>query len=591
MVLSIQTGADALVDTGHLWGPEMFGYRYTGYRALDRFEDQLADHRTGLITWPGGYLSETAIDSYGLAFDGLFDPAADRPGLAEMFDLAHRQGAGLSIVLPTARYVGDDATLRADIRAFMGDLLAGQYGPPPATLIFEIGSEFYVNFPDGTDEAAQYGHVANVYMEELAAALNDPQVNLIGLDPEIAVQAGRTLAEDEIIRDQLSDDSLVEVDQIVHHRFAFLANGVDKGADQFHEVIEAWRMDAAELGGDGPDLFLSAYGVGSYTRTEALQDYLAQDHAAGGTLTSADVDLAARSHDGFETFWQDQLILRDYGAEHPRLLLEMLSEYGAEGMVAASSHGSDMIHPGRLTLDDRTGTAQTFIGQDMLDMMAESIGGTQSLAINLQNDRTDEVWTYGFENDDKLVIFLSADSTPPEGVTLNFAGLGTVYRQVSADSLTATVPENWMDMFGIADNPFVDETPESRTFTMGLRQSVTPTVDDNGLHVDFSAPNEVIRLSFAKTAAGAEEIAGFTSGRMMDLGTDWADAPVDAVDAVDLAAFNADAGLPMLIADDQPDTAPEDMALHADAEAGDTGGGADFGFALALMPLLFLFGL
>lgn len=595
-VVSVPTGEMAMLETGHLWGAEMFGYRYTGFRSVDRFVDQMGDDRAGLITWPGGYLSESSTDRYGLGFDGLFNPAEDRPGLAEMFDLAHRQGAALAIVLPTARYLGDDAALREDVRNFMADLLGGQYGAPPAHLIFEIGSEFYVNFPGGPEEAAQYGHVANVYMEELTQALNDPAVNLIGLDPDIAVQAGRTLVEDQMIRDQLSDDSLVEVDQIIHHRFAFNATGVDRTADQFHDVMEAWRLDAAELGGDGPDLFLSAYGVGSYTRDEALRDYLAQDRAAGGDLQASDIDLEGRSDDGFETFWQNELSTRDYGAEHPRLLLEMLSEYGAEGMSMASSFGSDMIHPGRLSLDDRSGTAQHFVGQDMLDMMAESVGGTRSLAVNLQNDRADEIWTYGFENDDKLVIFLSADSTPPEGVSLELEGLGSVYRQVAAERLSATVPDDWMAMFGIADNANVDESPEAMTFAMGRREAFVPDVQDGAVNLSFAAPNEVIRLSFAKTAAGAEEIAGFSQGDMLMLGPDW------AVD--DTAQVDHDSG-PQVTLDVQADAMPMPMVMmveqddmtevdapdpEADAAGGDGGDGGG-GFALALLPLLFLLGM
>ena len=587
-VLTVQTGGMAAVETGHLWSEAMFGSRYTGFRSLDRFEEQLGGNGTGLITWPGGYLSETAESRYGLGFDGLFNPDENRPGLAEMFDLADRQGAALAIILPTARYVGNDALLRADIRNFMGDLLSGQYGAAPSDLIFEIGSEYYVNFPVGATEARDYGHIANIYMEELSAALNNPAVNLIGLDPVIAVQAGRTLADDEIIRDQLSDDALVEVDQIVHHRFAFNATGVDKGADQFHTVIEAWRMDAAELGGDGPDLFLSAYGVGSYTRDEALRDFLAADKAAGGTLSARDVDLQARTHTGFETFWQQQLGLRDYGAEHPRLLLEMMSEYGAEGMVAASSHGTDMIHPGRLSLEDGSGVAQKFIGQEMLDMMAESIGGTRSLSINLQNDRADEIWTYGFENDDKLVIFLSADSTPPDGVTLKLSGLGSVYRQVTAESLTARTPDDWMARFGIADNPEVDETPEAGTFALGVRQAVTPVVTDGAVEVGFSAPNEVIRLSFAKTAAGAAEIATFTEAPTLQIGPEWTpDELAGGGPQVMLHSQMAD--LPMV-----PMEEPEpDSVTHADSEVvhHDSGGAGEGGFALALMPLLFLFGL
>ncbi len=72
-----------------------------------------------------------------------------------------------------------------------------------------------------------------------------------------------------------------------------------------------------------------------------------------------------------------------------------------------------MVHPGRLSLTDVNAVAQDFVGQDLLDIMAESVTGTKSLEVNLTNDLRDEVWTFGFKNDDKLVVFLSMDATPP----------------------------------------------------------------------------------------------------------------------------------------------------------------------------------
>lgn len=588
--MMLQTGGASTVDGSAVFGAEMFGYNYTGFRPVDNFLEQLGDNQVGLITWPGGMLSENRPDRYGLNFDGLFNPALDRPGLAEMFAIAHDTGAALSVVLPTARYLGQDEALRADIRHFMGDLLGGAYGPPPAHLIFEIGSEFYMAFPGGPEEPSQYGHIANIYMEELTGALNDPAVNLIGADPDIAVQAGRSLAEDDLIRAELTDESLVEVDQIIHHRFSFNATGVDRTADEMHSVMDAWQTHATELGGTGPDLFLSGYGVGSYTRVDAMNEYLAADHAAGGTLTAADLDEAGRSNTEFETFWQHELTQRDYGAEHPRLILEMLAEYGGEGMTAAGSYGTDIVHPGRFTLTDSRGVSQEFVGQDLMDMMAESVQGTKLLDFSLGNDRTDEIWSYGFENDDKLVIFLSADDTPPEGVTVNFAGLGTTYRQVAAESLTSQVPEDWMTRWGVADNPNVDEAPEGQTYAIGVQTALTPDLGADGVSVRFSAPNEVIRLSFAKTDAGAAEIAGYSDGPLIDL------AQLDA-GAADLAVDGGvDAGaesLPMVFMDENTPADAMDASADADADAAaaaDGGGGGGGGIMLALLPLLMLLG-
>lgn len=578
--LFLSVGAAAEIPDAPVWDAEMFGYRYTGFRPFHRFDAQLADNSIGTMVWPGGYLAEARPDSYGLDIPGLFAADTGRPGLSEIMAHAQTLGTGLSIVLPTARYVGQDDLLRTDLRAFLGDLLGGAYGPPPQSLTLEIGSEFFSSFRDDPDAASHYGHIAEIYVSELTAALGDASVNLIDLDPAIAVQAGRTLTEDMLIRDEISDDSLVEVDQIIHHRFAWNATGVDGSADEFHPVIEAWRSDAAALGGDGPDLFLSAYGVGSYTRTEALRDFLAADHAQGGSLTEDQIDLAGRTTTEFESFWQDQLSLRDYGPEHPRLMLEMLSEYGAEGLTAAAAFGTDMIHPGRLSLTDVNGTPQDFIAQDMLDMLAESVTGTRALGFGLENDGQDDVWLYGFENADKLVIFLSAGaSPPPEGLTLDFEGLGTTYGHLAADRLTATVPSDWMDRFAIPDNPDIDETPEAETFAIGQRAAATVDQGQDGLTLHFDTPHEVIRLAFAKTEAGMLDIADFSDGPVLALA-----APADAAAPDDL---------PMLPPDEDADLPPDDPAMpHAAAWSGDHGGdgGDPIGALFLALPLLFLLG-
>ncbi len=494
-----------------------FGYKYGAFRSVDRFVDQIGDDHVGLITWPGGTLSEKNPDRYGLNFDGLFNPALKKPGLADMFSIARDHDAGLSVVLPTARYEGNDDALRSDIRAFMGKVLSGHYGTLPAHLQFEIGNEWYFAFGGTSEDAHAYGHVADIYVDEISAALNDPSVNRIGADIGIAVQAGRSLSEDALVRSEFHDDHLAEVDMVIHHRFAFTAAGIDKSVDEVGRILDAWEADSQAVGGDRPELFLGAYNVASLTRDEALHDYIKSEAALGHSVNPADIDMEHRTDQGFETFWQAALGKRDYGAEHPRLLLEAFAEYGGEGMGAASTYGSDMEHAGRLSTQDAQGHAQDFVGQDMLDMLGESTTGTRLLKISLTNDRGDDVWTYAYESADKLVVFLSADDVPPGKVTVAIKGLGTTYKAVYGDSLTAQVPDDWMTRFGVPDTAGVDETNEANTYAIGIRQGVTPTLGEKGVTVDLDTPYEVVRLSFAKTDAGLTEIEGFSDDRGLEL--------------------------------------------------------------------------
>lgn len=576
--MTFDLGGAAPVAGGGTWGPDFFGYLYTGFRSFDRFDAQLADQQVGLLVWPGGFIVEMFPDRYGMEYPGLSNPTLPRPDLADMMAEAVSRGAGLAVVLPSLRYLGDEAGLRSDLQGFLGDLLGGSYGPAPDHLILEIGSEFYASFPDPALAAQQYGAMAEIFVQEISAALADPAVNTAGMEVDIAVQGGRTLAEDAAIRAEMSEDSLREVDQVIHHRFALTAEGIDGRVDDVAQVMEAWRSELGALGQEGPGLFLGSWGVGSYTRAEALRDFLAQDAAQGGSLQESDVDVDGRTTTAFESFWQQAMAARDYGAEHPRLVLEMLTEYGAEGMSAAAVYGTDVIHPGRTSFTDADGVAQDFIGQRMLDMLAESVEGTRALDIGLQNAPGEAVWAYGFENDDKLVVFLAADQVVPAGVKLDLPGLGTVYRQVAADSLRAAVPADWMERFDIPDNPAIDESPEGQSYALGLRQGAVVTQVEGGVEVGFSAPGEVVRVAFAKSDAGLAEIAGFSDGDLVTL------TEPTVVDDGDGDAGGDDDDLPMV-------PMPDDVAVPEEEEFDLGGAGDGLGMLLAMVPLLFLFGL
>lgn len=571
MQVDLLTGPSAYVAGSLPYEAGHFAYNYTGFRAFDRFLTQLDGSKIGMITWPGGALAEFQTDRFGLEYDGLwngFDAAGDLP---EIFEAASNLGAGVSVVLPTIRYMDRPDALASDVRAFMADLLGGQYGPVPERLVLEIGSEFYSTFADVENGTAEYAIIADQMLREIAAAVADPSVNLLGIDPEIAMQGGRTLDEDEVIRDHLGDDALRSIDMVIHHRFAVMATGVDPSATEIGRILDAWEEDMAAVGEDRPELFLGTYNVASYSRGEALRDYVAEMGAQGIVIDREAVDLAGRTDTAFETYFQSRLERYDYGPEHPRVMLEMMAEYGAEGMGGAGTYGSDMIHAARLTYTDAEGNPVKFVGQDMLDMMAESITGTRLLGVSTTNDRFDDVWTYAFEDDHTLVVFLSADDLPPGEVTVSLRGAGTL-QSVRADSLTAEVPADWMERFGIPDNPDVDETPESRSFALGVREGATITQTDAGVSVVMDKPHQIIRLAFAKDEVGAADIAAWSDGEEVALSPD---------------AFAFDD----LILGDDPD-APETVDLDAEDEVDpveDSSGGGFGGLGLILLlPLLMM---
>ncbi|MGR3343171.1 MAG: hypothetical protein ACU0DI_08115 [Paracoccaceae bacterium] len=508
----LATGGSAYDTSLDPIGEDSFGVRYVTYRNIFRFLEQIEDLDVGLIVWPGGSLAELHEDRYGFEFDGLYNPDTGKPSLAEMMLVAIDNGAGLSIVLPTVRYVGREDELRADVQDFMQDLLGGYFGMLPDQMILEIGNEYYSTFTDPSDQgaAADYAHLADIMITEIALALADPGVNTTGSDVAIAVQSGRTFADDEDIRAGLSEFSISNAEMIIQHRFPGDAEQVEYRMIELDKIIDAWQAESYAVESEAPELFLSGWNVAHVTRNSVLEDFLQEQALIENGLQKSDVDLVGRSTTEFEQFWQDTLDGYAYGAEHPGVLLELFSAYTGAGMTAAGVYGVDTMHPGRLSWYGEDGESHTFVGGEMLKMIFESVSDTYLLPSGADYSSDNLVTPYIFENDDKLVVFMAAGQNGAGEYTLDIEGLGDIYGSVWGESLGAAITPGWMETFGIVDNPLVDETPEAATYAAPVREAISPKLTEDGLVVSISEPHEVVRLAFAKTAAGAEEIASWS---------------------------------------------------------------------------------
>lgn len=512
VTVTIPNGDAEIVSGSVPITPAVFGYNYTAFRSFDRFDAQLNDGLIGLICWPGGSLAEHSTDKYGLEYKGLWN-GAGRPGLDDLFAEAAKHNAAVSVVMPTLRYFGNAEQLKQDVSGFMADLLGGEYGDLPPRMILEIGSEFYATFGTGPTNAKDYGKIANLMIEEISACLQDLAINPSGLDVEIACQTGRSPEEDEILRAQLSDTSLENVDMLIHHRFAKLATGADRSIEVLSETVGHWSDDMLAVGGHEPKVYLSGYNVASLTRGEALARYVDDMAEKGVTIDPDAINVDARTDVGFERYWQNALTGYHYGVEQSRVLVEILSHVGSVGLGAAAVYGVDMQYPARLTWTGADGQGYDFVGQDFLDMMAESVIDTRMLKVSVQNDTNGNLWTYAFENDDKLIVFVAWHGLEAGPLEVEVPGIERhEFKAVWADRLTAEVPDDWMTRFDIPDNPSVDETPESLSFAFGVREALVPQVTDHGVEVKVAAEHEIVRLSFAKTDAGLAEIHEWAFG-------------------------------------------------------------------------------
>lgn len=568
LTVKIPAGAAHIVANSATVTPENFGYNYTGYRSFDRFESQLSDSRVGLISWPGGSLAENLPERYDLKYPDLWAGDVDF-GLDRLFQEAAERNAGVSLVLPTARYLGRTAEMEADFTGFLSRVLDGSLGPIPHRLILELGNEYYSTFGTGTGHAAEYGRLADDMVQTISKVLADPVLNPTGADVEIAVQAGRSAVEDEAIRGEMSAESLRNIDMLVYHRFAPYATGIDRSYGVLAENTDDWQAAMEAAGGARPEIFMSSYNVASYTRAEALRDFVAAQAALGITVDPDDIDMEGRTDTDFEKFWQQSLTNRHYGIEQTRVLTELQAHIGSIGLGAASVYGVDMQHPARLSWTGVNGDGYDFVGQDMLDMMAESTVGTRLLDFSIRNDQKNHnMWLYGYENDDKLVAFIAWHKMSPGPLQVDIEGFDTgAYKAIWAESLHAEVPADWMTRFGIPDNPDVDETPESQSFAFGVREHVPLNLTSDGVQLLMDQQHEILRLVLAKTDAGVAEIQS------------WEDGPALSIPPPDLSVGGGN-GLPPVDDTDDPD--------DTDPSADDGGAGAELGGMLGAMLLVAL---
>jgi hypothetical protein len=105
------------------------------------------------------------------------------------------------------------------------------------------------------------------------------------------------------------------------------------------------------------------------------------------------------------------------------------------------------------------------------------------------------------------VVFLAADSEAMPGeVTVDIEGLSGGYSAIWTDSLTARVPDDWMERFGVPDNPNVDESNEGQTYALGVREDIPASIDGDQITVNFTHPGQVVRIVIAQTQAEADRI-------------------------------------------------------------------------------------
>jgi hypothetical protein len=578
MEITVDSGSLAYVANTSPIDTSLFGFRYTGFRGFSRFVEQTDQAHGGLIGWPGGYVVEDRPDIFGYDYPGLVAPNAQIPTVEEMIAHANETGQGLSVTLPTMFWLEDPEAIREHVRGFMQDLLSGSWGPLPENFIIELGSEYYAHLSHGELSAAEaaplYGQLANVMIEEITAALEDPAINLVNGEVQIAIQGGRNEDCACRIHDEMTPEALSAIDFVTMSRMPLYFSGVDHDMPDYDLALDTWSTAIEEAGGDAPSIFMTSFNAASPTRSEAATAYINTMADQGLTVTRDSLDLEGRSNAEFEQFWQDRLERMDIGEDHPRVLMELFAEFHEAGMTAGTAFGADQVHPGRLSFEDEAGAPQSLLGMDFLGMLYESIDGTRMLDISTQNTAATPYGVYGFEGPDHLTLFVMGHDQTGE-VHLNLEGMGSEYTMLWAESLTASVPDDWQTQYGVPVSVGVDQTPEAYTYADGLHGAVAARVDDSGIAFDITEPGQVVRLVLARSPEGEAAVQ------------EWIGAEASVIDLVDALVEDPDSDL---VPD--PDTEPDPDPLPPEHDVSEEGDGGVFGGLLfLLLPLLALAGM
>lgn len=490
----------------------MFGGHLTGFRPLENFLDAINFANSHLIRWPGGTLSENANSWYGLDFPDLIDPARPREGLSDVLRVCVESNRSLSILIPTVRYGDDLETAQLEVSNFVEKLASGMYGTLPREVILEIGNEYYAQDIFKNDPT-KYGIVANFIVQTISNQLTSIGSDAFSSTIKIAVQGGNTISANKSILAEFSQTALRGVNFVIDHEYP--PNFASADDHHLNNVLSLYAWKDAGANSDVA-LFLSEWNVESWTRAESSEKYVELMYKNWGIVVDpTEINLRTRTNDDFENFWQTGTLVdpdgaviitnnglnsRDYGPKQSSTLLEIFSYAIKAGATRAATYGFDLQYPGAVSSEDFR-----YIGADLLRMMEETLIGTRELGAFLENYREtrwqNPVNVHAFEDSAKVVIFLSADDLGTfDSFLYKFSVEGGLsgYRYGWAESLTSSIPYNWMELHNIVDNPNVDESAEAETFSEGHVTQYVLNLQQNQIQVKFTDDYQVVRIVLVK---------------------------------------------------------------------------------------------
>lgn len=459
---------------------EMFGLIQAGWQGVSAFEDQAEALGIGSLRWPGGNISETRPEVFGLSIPDLFDatnlfspnPNRDRPGLSEMMDYAIELEIPFSLILPTARYADDVSFGVEELVDFLKSLLRGDFGEVPSDFTLEIGNEYY-SIAHFASDPSSYGKLANEFIKTIREVTEDVALNPYDVELSIAVQVGKSLSDDELIRSSIEAEAMEAVDTLIVHALPINHNnlisvqpdsdGLESSRfDRVDAILDQWRE--VEPTAEDIGVFLSAWNIGA------------------AATDPDDVNLA----------------YQDYGARGLGTALELFSGFSSIGADAAAAWGANVGNLNRISEGSGANVELSHVGQ-LIQWMSGSLVDLRYLSEFEEGDRSDEYFAHSFGTDGRIVTYLVSNDLLQDSLNVDLSFLGlTGLEVVSARQISTVIDSS----FGGDPNSI-----EARLFEKPIVADITSSVVSNGdsaLGLTFSNDYQLIELTVSYDILGTD---------------------------------------------------------------------------------------
>ncbi|MEL7153452.1 MAG: hypothetical protein AAFN51_06635, partial [Pseudomonadota bacterium] len=366
---------------------------------------------------------------------------------------AAEAGVKVTLVLPSAQYIGDPARAAVEAEAFVRNVLSGPYADVVET--FELGNEWATFFPS----AASYGQVADALAKAVVAGAAGT-----GQDPLIAIQPSAKAARIDETLDivaQLSEEALDAIDAVVIHDY--------RPEPWTQQDVSVQKIDHAEI-----------FEIAAERELEiiATEWNVGNQSANDGLLQGA----------GILDLFQTHLINGVDRAHIWPVLENNTTRLAADFDPNNPDAGADLM-----------------IGGEVFRQMVQSLEGTKALNFaahqDMDGDGSADLLVYGYEGAGRMVVFVASLDAEATDATLQLGDLADIEQSFA---------HLWVTEITVAEG----EDPTAHTTFPVLSQTAASVASDIALSLE---PFQISRLEFAAAGAvGDIDTAGLDDLRGTD---------------------------------------------------------------------------